>query len=1013
MFILNLEQEPPIIQAIYVGDVEKVKSLIDKQEDINYQDAEKRSPLHLAAYCGIEEICKILLEAGARVNCKDSNWLTPLHRACSLKRQDVVLLLLHHQAEATARDKSWQTALHVAAANNAVQCAELVIPYIGNINISDRAGRTALHHAANNGHKEMVQFLLEKGANINSFDKQDRRAIHWSAYKGHTNVTQILMNFGAEISCKDKKQFTPLHCAALLTNNATGLKLLLEMGADIEAITLDGSTAMHLACLNRCVSNIEELINHKANLNAQNNKGLTALHYCSMILHGEVGLDLLLNERADIEMQAKDGKTALHFAALHGQYSQCDLLLREGAKLKIDFDGNTPLHIATRLGHESIIRLFIKYDSDLARKGMNDLSLLHMCSISNSIDCFKILLHELDGFDINSVDNLQRTCLHLAACTQNSKIIEQLIKAGADVNLSDSFGRVALHYACIVCDLSCIKALLNKDTVLDVVDTNGCTPFHYAAAYNENPDVMVYLFEAGCNKGARDAKGNTFLHYAALNPNKATLEMLLVDNASEILSESCIQQTCSPLHIAAFNSNLDVIKVLSNFIVNLDLLDTNGRSALHIAAYIGNEDCCEELIRQGASVFLKESVNRFTPVHMATIGGHVGCLKVLMKYDVSILANYQDSYNRTPLMLASIFGHADVISFLVENSACVNQVDSNNRTALHHAVTNGHDDCVKILIACKAKINAKNNRGLTPLHMACICGHAEVTTTLLENQAKIDACDIDGNSPLHWCCHNGNECCVEILLEHMNKSAFPGNKYSPLHCAVANNHNITTEMLLDHFNEEAIYSKDNEGRTALHIAAYSDHCDLLHILLKSGFNVDELDVLNRTPLMCACIAGNLAAIDLLIYMQANLNLIDADGNSILHHAVINKQENLALWLLDKIQDKQIVNSANFSKRTLLHDCCRNGMSTLLGRLLANNPDISSQDRDGRSALLDCAKDNNVAACMVLLLKHILSKDNPSGLLASCLPHLTESNTVNQTSTETPQSSVQSSDSEFY
>lgn len=92
--------QPPLIQAIFAGDVKEVKSLLTQQQDVNIlgkyicncqktvsyvlfiSDVEKRSPLHAAAFRGNASIVALLLSHGARVNAKDNKWYTPLHRAC-------------------------------------------------------------------------------------------------------------------------------------------------------------------------------------------------------------------------------------------------------------------------------------------------------------------------------------------------------------------------------------------------------------------------------------------------------------------------------------------------------------------------------------------------------------------------------------------------------------------------------------------------------------------------------------------------------------------------------------------------------------------------------------------------------------------------------------------------------------------------------------------------------------------------------------------------------------------
>lgn len=52
-FKLSLLLQPPLLQAIFLGDMEEVFALLLEQEDINWQDKEQRSLLHAAAYRSI------------------------------------------------------------------------------------------------------------------------------------------------------------------------------------------------------------------------------------------------------------------------------------------------------------------------------------------------------------------------------------------------------------------------------------------------------------------------------------------------------------------------------------------------------------------------------------------------------------------------------------------------------------------------------------------------------------------------------------------------------------------------------------------------------------------------------------------------------------------------------------------------------------------------------------------------------------------------------------------------
>jgi hypothetical protein len=111
---------------------------------------------------------------------------------------------------------------------------------------------------------------------------------------------------------------------------------------------------------------------------------------------------------------------------------------------------------------------------------------------------------------------------------------------------------------------------------------------------------------------------------------------------------------------------------------------------------------------------------------------------------------------------------AKVKALLKKNSKLVSSKDNDGDTPLHIAALNGHKDMLELLLANKADVNAKNKNGRTPLHWAA--GYKNIAGRLLAKGAAVNAKDKNGRTPLHI----GSD---GSLMKAGNESALAGRIY--------------------------------------------------------------------------------------------------------------------------------------------------------------------------------------------------------------------------------------------
>ncbi|XP_070564461.1 uncharacterized protein [Ptychodera flava] len=81
---------------------------------------------------------------------------------------------------------------------------------------------------------------------------------------------------------------------------------------------------------------------------------------------------------------------------------------------------------------------------------------------------------------------------------------------------------------------------------------------------------------------------------------------------------------------------------------------------------------------------------------------------------IAIIADYES----TPLHVASVEGHLDIAQVLIKHGARINAMDKNGWTPLHHAVYEGHVPIIKLLLESKAATDIETTDGKTALTIA-------------------------------------------------------------------------------------------------------------------------------------------------------------------------------------------------------------------------------------------------------------------------------------------------------
>uniref|UniRef100_A0A3B1JRF9 Retinoic acid induced 14 n=1 Tax=Astyanax mexicanus TaxID=7994 RepID=A0A3B1JRF9_ASTMX len=158
-------------------------------------------------------------------------------------------------------------------------------------------------------------------------------------------------------------------------------------------------------------------------------------------------------------------------------------------------------------------------------------------------------------------------------------------------------------------------------------------------------------------------------------------------------------------------------------------LDSEGKSALHVAAARGQAECLAVILAHGADVSVVDA-SGFSALHLAAKNNHQDCAKRL-----------------------------------IQSKCVVDALDGAGRTALHHAAASGNSVIVQLLCENKSPVNLKDADGFTPLLLSARHAHAEVCRGLLELGADVNACDKNGRTAVMLASESSSGAVVEVLVQ--------------------------------------------------------------------------------------------------------------------------------------------------------------------------------------------------------------------------------------------------------
>lgn len=237
-----------------------------------------------------------------------------------------------------------------------------------------------------------------------------------------------------------------------------------------------------------------DLLKKGADVNAKTSDGISALMYASQNGHLET-VRVLAANGANINDTPFSRETAL-FAAVRNNYDEIvHYLLIKGADPNISNSlGNNPIHYAVLYNYYLITDMLIFYKADIESKAWGDLSPLSIAVYYQDYPISKLLLEK--GADPNTTDSYYFTPLMFACQNGDLDIVKMLIDYNADISKTNSYNNTALDIAIKYGYNDIVNYLLDADTLKPVKDRNYNNSYKLAVISNQT-DISKQLLRRG------------------------------------------------------------------------------------------------------------------------------------------------------------------------------------------------------------------------------------------------------------------------------------------------------------------------------------------------------------------------------------------------------------------------------------------------------------------------------------------------------------------------------------
>ncbi|OQR99420.1 ankyrin-1-like, partial [Thraustotheca clavata] len=589
----------------------------------------------------------------------------------------------------------------------------------------------------------------------------DWTALALACKAGQTNIVSLLIAYNGVLLGKPSKDGkTPLHVAAKYDQPLI-VQMLIDSGANVNAVDKDGRTPLHEAAMYGCKPVVFKLLQDSrfgdlpVDVAKVGVRDVLHMRTYSLTECAQRGLwsdvSYRLGQMMHVDLNIRFGEsnwTLLSYAVINNKEDIVETLLSyEGINVNLaNNDGMTPLHEATQRDYLGILRRLLQGEADTKLRN----------NVITKEGKYAFDLASTRGKEILQEYELpfQYTCPN---CTY--------------INASDCD-------SCEMCDeVIEVNTLLNHlqlsmprphsdsyESYSDDGDTQTCQACTYQNIMSNDVCEMC----GNDLPGFEDARSNNSIENPIQNTNQDIPQTTPQISPDEIACPQCtyhnpidgieciicgaqMKESC-PIDLTELSRLKDQVAQYEEAALCPICLEESKNTVFTC----GHETCMECAVKLvNCPTCRKPIVARIRRFAMGDSMADLalserwdeleGALKSTGTHDINATTGPMEL---CALSLAARHGQVELVNLLLHcNDVQVNKESRDRSTPLHEAARNGHLDVMQALVSAGAELNAKNKDGWTPLHEAARNGHLDIVKSLLAAGANPQLANKNGDKP--------------------------------------------------------------------------------------------------------------------------------------------------------------------------------------------------------------------------------------------------------------------------